>query len=138
MSMQEQYLKLWQQKREELPIETLPQTDWLAMQQLLDVGMPVTHTDAGNNNGDAGNNSGTPSTGAGSTAAGGSKLAAQITQFIQAKLLYLTAAVITSAAVTYMVVKHRAAPKDKEPVKTEFRADSLSKDSIENQDQQDS
>jgi hypothetical protein len=35
---------LWQKKRNELPISEEPQKDWLAMQSLLDLHLPVLHT----------------------------------------------------------------------------------------------
>ncbi|MDN5285557.1 MAG: outer membrane protein beta-barrel protein [Mucilaginibacter sp.] len=37
-------LNLWQKKRNELPISDEPQKDWLEMQNLLDLHLPVTHT----------------------------------------------------------------------------------------------
>jgi hypothetical protein len=41
------YLELWQKKRNELPVNDNPQTDWIGMQALLDQHMPVTSPAAG-------------------------------------------------------------------------------------------
>jgi hypothetical protein len=106
MSNKDQYLKLWQQKRSELQVDTNPQADWLAMHHLLDQQMPVANSNAGHT----------------ST---GSNLVKQLSHFAKFKLLYIAAALITSAAITYVVTQHRAATKNNKPAKTEVRADSL-------------
>ncbi|PTQ99701.1 hypothetical protein C8P68_102530 [Mucilaginibacter yixingensis] len=38
-----QYLKLWQKKRDELPVNTDAAADWVQMQQMLNQHLPVTH-----------------------------------------------------------------------------------------------
>jgi hypothetical protein len=106
MSNQDQYLKLWQQKRSELQVNANPQADWLAMNHLLDQQMPVSNNNAGNTN-------------------TGSNLAKQLSHFAKFKLLYVAAALITAAAITYVAIQHRTAIKNNKHAKTEIRADSV-------------
>jgi hypothetical protein len=105
MSNKDQYLKLWQHKRSELPVNTDPQADWLAMHHLLDLQMPVVNNATANSP--------------------GSDLVKQLSHFAKFKLFYVAAALITVAAITYVVIQHRATTKENKPAKTEVRADSV-------------
>jgi hypothetical protein len=106
MSNQDQYFKLWQQKRSELQVDTDPQADWLAMHHLLDQQMPVANNNAGHTN-------------------QASNVVKQLSHFAKFKLLYIAAAIITSAAVTYVATRQRTAkPNKTKREKTEVRADS--------------
>ena len=45
------YLRLWQKKRDELPIDTDPESDWMQMHSLLDKEMPVAASGSDNTSG---------------------------------------------------------------------------------------
>ncbi|MCC8426460.1 porin family protein [Mucilaginibacter sp. UR6-11] len=106
MRNSEQYLGLWQQKRNELPISYDVQADWADMQQLLDQNLPVNDP-------------------AGNTNAG-----AQLAHLVRFKLLYAVIALLLAGALTYLIVHHRAATKYKEPVKTGMKHALAKKDII--------
>jgi hypothetical protein len=110
MSNQDQYLKLWQQKRNELQVDTNVQTDWADMQHLLNTHMPVVNP-----------------------AAGGASLGKHLlTHLAKFKLLYVVAALLATGAITYLVLQNRAAIKNNRPHKIEARKDSLATGSLLN------
>jgi len=106
MSNRNQYLKLWQQKRNDLQVDMDPQADWSAMQHLLDQQLPVVNPNTNNTNPDG-------------------NLVKQLSHFAKFKLIYIAAALITLATITYLVIQHRAATKNNKPAKNEVRADSI-------------
>jgi hypothetical protein len=110
MSNQDQYLKLWQQKRSELQVDINLPADWTAMHSILDQQLPVANPGASNTN----------------LNSGSANMVKQLSHVATFKLIYIAAALITAAAITYLVVNHRAAVKNKKPAKTETRRDSVS------------
>jgi hypothetical protein len=105
----DQYLELWQQKRNELPVDTDAQTDWSEMHDLLDKHLPV------QNPGSSGSDTGGQA----------SNLAKQLSNLIKFKLFYVVGGLILAGAVTYTVMQHRAPIKDNKAAKTEIRKDSV-------------
>ncbi|MFD2874273.1 hypothetical protein ACFS5N_17455 [Mucilaginibacter ximonensis] len=89
-----QYLKLWQQKRNELHIDTKVQDDWSAMHQLLDKHMPLTNQPANGNK--TGNSSGD----------GGLSTGAKLLNLAKFKLLYATAGLIIGSGITYFAIHY--------------------------------
>ncbi|MDB5003306.1 MAG: hypothetical protein JWQ34_1531 [Mucilaginibacter sp.] len=103
MSNQDQYLKLWQQKRDDLHIDMDMQSDWAEMHQLLEVQMPV--------------NSQAVST--------PSLFNASLLHIAKVKLLYALAALLAAGILTYFVLHHRAAIKNSKPDRSEIKKGSI-------------
>ncbi|MDB5156119.1 MAG: hypothetical protein JWR50_826 [Mucilaginibacter sp.] len=113
MSNQDQYLKLWQQKRGELQVSDDVQADWLGMQNVLDELLPVNN------------------------APGGTNLSTKLTHFAKFKLLYVLAALLATGTLIYVVIHNRKTVKNNKPDKIEIRKHSVSSnrpDSIFNTD----
>lgn len=93
MSNWNQYLKLWQQKRNELHISADMDTDWSDMHQLLDKHMPLNAQpfDGGN---------------AGNTGKGGLGTGAKLLNLAKFKLLYVVAGLIIGSGITYLAIHH--------------------------------
>jgi len=87
MKNQEKYLKLWQQKRDDLHVDMDAQADWSAMHQLLDAQMPVVNTAVGTQ----------------------SLLKTTLLHIVKFKLLYTLAALLTAGTLTYFVVRNNPA-----------------------------
>ncbi|HWZ35988.1 MAG TPA: outer membrane beta-barrel protein [Mucilaginibacter sp.] len=114
-----QYLKLWQQKRNELHISSDMKADWSDMHHLLDEQMPLDgKPGVGNNAGHSGG--GNPGTGTG------------LLNLAKFKLLYVAAGLIIGSAITYVVIRNANQKADKvyKQNKTEIRKDSLSARSV--------
>jgi len=112
-----QYLKLWQQKRNELHISTDMQTDWSDMHQLLDKHMPANTPSADSDN--AGHGGGGSGLGTG----------AKLLNLGKLKLLYVLAGLVIGGFVTYVAINQKATSHHKKN-KTEIRKDSLSAGNI--------
>ncbi|TSJ44386.1 PorT family protein [Mucilaginibacter corticis] len=84
MKNQEKYLKLWQQKRDDLHVDMDAQADWSAMHQLLDAQMPVVNTAVGTQ----------------------SLLKTTLLHIAKFKLLYTLAALLTAGTLTYFAVRN--------------------------------
>jgi hypothetical protein len=104
-----QYLELWQQKRDELHVDIDAQADWSEMHDQLDKYLPVQN----------------PGGGGANTGGQASNLGKQLSQLIKFKLFYVVGGLILAGAVTYSVMQHRAAIKNNKAVKTEVRKDSV-------------
>jgi hypothetical protein len=112
-----QYLKLWQQKRNELHISTDMQTDWSDMHQLLDKHMPDNTPSADSDN--AGHGGGGSGLGTG----------AKLLNLGKLKLLYVVAGLVIGGVVTYIAINQKTTDRHKKN-KTEIRKDSLSSGNI--------
>ncbi|WP_214072367.1 porin family protein [Mucilaginibacter sp. dw_454] len=109
MSNRNQHHELWQQKRNELPVNGDIKTDWSEMHDLLDQNMPV-----GGSNG------------------GGSNTGAQLMRLAKFKLLYVAAGLILGGAITYVLMHHEQnnpINKNHKANKTVIRKDSTTTNS---------
>lgn len=109
-----QYLKLWQQKRNELHVGSDMQADWSDMHQLLDKHMPLNTPPA--DGGNAGHGS----------AGSGSSTGANLLNLAKFKLLYVVAGLIIGSAITYIAISNINQKTDNryKKNKTEIRKDS--------------
>jgi hypothetical protein len=103
MSDRNQYHELWQQKRNELPINGDIKADWSEMHNLLDQNMPV------NSPGGGSANTGT-----------------QLAHLAKLKLLYVVAGLIAGVLITYLIMHHDNNPinKNHKSNKSAIRKDS--------------
>jgi hypothetical protein len=106
-----QYLELWQQKRNEQQISNDVQADWTEMHSLLDKHMPL------NIPGSSGPNT-------------GGQVAKQLSNLAKFKLFYVVSGLIVAGVGTYFAIRHSAVTKTNKPVKTEIRKDSLATNNI--------
>lgn len=103
MSNQDQYFKLWQQKRDDLHIDTDMQSDWAEMHQLLEAQLPV--------------NSPAVST--------PSLFNASLLHLAKFKVLYALAALLAAGMITYFLLHHNATIKANKPNHSEIKRENI-------------